>query len=149
MCHAASFFLGFLLLSGCKTSFITPHIALRELSMEASVKANDVSPVAVELVAIQDEELAKKLLSLTAGQWFDPAANWKIDYPKVLQTWYYEITPGQRIVLSPTEFSGRSGYALLLFANYKGSGVYRLRLDSFQKASVMFMEKDVKLQVIP
>jgi type VI secretion system protein len=136
-----------LLMSGCKTNFFTPKIALSDLSVIAAPNANDDSPVAFEIVMVKDEALAAKLLTLTAAQWFDPAATWKIDFPQQLQTWYYELPPGKQIVLNPTEFAGKSSYAVLLFANYRNNSPNRLRLETYSKATVLLAEKDIKLQV--
>jgi type VI secretion system protein len=132
---------------GCKTNFFAPRVALADFSVIAAANANDDSPVAFEIVMVKDEALAGKLLTLTAAQWFDPAATWKTDFPQQLQTWYYEIPPGQQIVLNPTEFAGKSSYAVLLFANYRNNNPNRLRLETYSKATVLFAEKDIKLQV--
>jgi type VI secretion system protein len=123
-------------LAGCAAS--PPRIALRELSFEVAPAANDNMPFAVELVAVADEAVLAKLLALSAAQWFDPQSNLKRDYPLALQTWYYELTPGQRLELKPTPFAGRPSRGLLLFANYKTAGPYRLRLDTYEHASVLF-----------
>jgi|GEM_PF-3734491 len=136
-----------LLMSACKTSFFSPKVALSNLSVIAAPNANDDSPVAFEIVLVKDEATAGKLLTLTAAQWFDSNATWKTDFPEQLQTWYYELPPGKQIVLNPTEFAGKSSYALLLFANYRNNSPNRLRLETYSKATVLLSEKDIKLQV--
>lgn len=135
--------------SACSTPMFKPKIALRELSFEVAPSANDNSPFAVELVATGDDEVLKKLLALSAAQWFDPHTNIKRDFPKDVQSWYFELTPGQRMALKPTPFGNKPGKGLVLFANYKGQGAYRLRLDSFAKAKVIFAATAIRIDAPP
>lgn len=134
-----------LILSACSTPFFKPRIALNDLTFEVAPQANDSSPIAVELVVVSDEEVLKKLLTLSAAQWFEQNANLKRDYPQQLQSWYYEITPGQRMSFKPTEFSRQQGHGLLLFANYRGTGAYRLRLDVYSQATILFSDSEVRV----
>lgn len=125
-------------------------IALSELTFEVAPGANDDTPFAVELVAVSDDEVLKKLQMLTAAQWFDPQSNWRRDYPKALQTWYYELTPDRRFALpQPLPFARRPAQGLLLFANYKAQGAHRLRLESFKKAKVVFAAATIDVDPLP
>lgn len=137
------------IVSACSAPFFKSRIALNDLTFEVAPEANDASPFAVELVAVDDDEVLKKLLSLSAAQWFDPNSNLKRDYPQVLKTWYYEITPGQRMYFKPTAFTRQAAQGLLLFANYKGEGAYRLRLDNLKKAIVLFSNNEVRVAMTP
>ncbi|GGC13482.1 type VI secretion protein [Pseudoduganella buxea] len=139
-----------LLLTACETArkLLRPTVALTDLSFEVARGANGNAPFAVELVAPPDDELLAKLQALSAEQWFDPQANFKRDYPK-LRTWYYELTPGLRMRLNPTPFARARASGLLLFAHYQGKGAYRLRLDTYPKATVLFADKDIALAAVP
>ena len=136
-------------LSGCTMPLFKHKIALDELHFDVGRQANGSTPFAVELVAVDDDTLLATLLTLTAAQWFDPQANWKRDYPTTLHNWYYEVTPGQHLCFQPTAFSGRHAQALLLFANYKGPGAYRLRLDSYSRVRVAFAEYEIEVVAQP
>lgn len=134
---------------GCSTPFFKPRIALRELVFDVAPGANDNSPFALELVATSDDAVLAKLLALTAAQWFDPQSNLKRDFRAELRTWYYEPTPGSRVVVPTAGFAGTPGKGLLLFANYKSPGAHRLRLDSLTKATVVFAGDTVRIDPPP
>lgn len=138
-----------LFLSGCKTGLFPPRVNLNDITLIAQAKANDDSPVAVEIVIVRDEALAAKLQETTASQWFETRNAFQTTYPKEIQTWYYELPPGKQLTVHPTEFSGKSAYALLLFANYRNNQPNRLRLDPYSKATVLLSEKEIKLMTGP
>ena len=93
-------------LAGYATSLSPKVIALRELAFEVAA-ANDNTPFAVELVAVADEALSARLLTMSAAQWFEAQSDLKRDYPLALHTWYYELTPGQHLILELTLFARR------------------------------------------
>ena len=140
-----------LALHGCATvrNLMPAKIALSDLSFDVARQANGGMPFAVELVAANDEELVTRLQTLRADQWFDPASNLKADYPKTLKSWYYELTPGLQLREQPTPFAGARGRGLFLFARYEGKGAYRLRLDSYARATVRFVEKEIVVEGTP
>lgn len=137
--------------TGCGSmALFKPRIALGELSFDVAPDANDDTPFALELVAVSDDDVLKKLQELTAAQWFDPQANWRRDYPQAIQTWYYELTPDRHWPLAqPLPFARRPARALLLFANYKTPGAHRLRLESFKKARVLFAASGISVDPVP
>lgn len=136
---------------GCTAAKTLFHskIALNEVNFEVSRKANDSTPFSVELIALSDETLLPALLAMSADQWFDPEANFKRDHPTAVQTWYYELTPGLHLQVRDAPFKQRSTRAVLLFANYKGKGAYRMRLDTYRRATVQFSEKTIELAERP
>ncbi len=140
-----------LALGGCSSvrALWPSKIALSDLSFEVARQANGGMPFAVELVAAGDDELVTHLQTLRADQWFDPASNLKADYPKTLRSWYYELTPGLQLRERPTPFAGARARGLFLFAHYEGKGAYRLRLDSYARATVRFVEKEIVLEGTP
>lgn len=126
-------------------SLFGPRIALSDLRLEVAREANDNTPLRVELVAPRDEELLATLLGLSAAQWFDPLANYRRDHPDTLRSWDYELPPGATLHLKPAPFAGAKAAGLVLFANYKGKGAYRLRLDTYRRAVVSFGALDASV----
>lgn len=126
-----------------------PRIGLAELSFDVAKTANDNRPIEVELVSTSDAELFKKLLALPAAEWFDPRNNFQQDYPRTLQRWHYELTPGQLLILKPTPFAGQPGLGMVLFANYNTAGPFRLRVDTFSKARIVFSEHSLRVEAPP
>lgn len=133
------------LAAACSFMQPAPRIELGELVLDVTPLANNDGAFPVEIVAVADEELLKKLIGLSASQWFDAAAALRRDYPQTLASWYYELVPGQRLPLRPLPFAGRRAYGLLLYAGYDGRGAYRLRLDGLPRARVLFGERDLAL----
>jgi type VI secretion system protein len=133
---------------GCSTGLFKPRIALRELHFEVAANANDTTPFAVDIVAVSDEDVLKKLQLINAAQWFDPQSNLKRDYPQALMVWNYELTPNSSLAPDP-EFAGQKAQGLLLFANYKTAGAHRLRLEKYKKASIAFAAGDISVDAAP
>jgi len=140
-----------LVLSGCAAtkSLLQPNIALKQVEFRVSEKANDAAPFSVDLVAVSDEALVSVLLAMTAAQWFDPSANVKRDYQDRVRFWSYELAPGLSMPVDDAKFAVRGTRAVLLFANYKGKGAYRLRLDATPKATIRFEDKTIDLVATP
>jgi|GEM_PF-1594614 len=134
-------------LGGCAAtkSLLQPKIALRQVQFVVTPKANDATPFSVDLVAISDEALVPVLLAMPAAQWFDPVANVRNDYQDRVRCWSYELTPGMSMPVEDAKFTVRGVRAVLVFANYKGKGAYRVRLDATPKATVWFDDKTVRL----
>lgn len=133
-----------LLASGCTTLFGS-QVELDELRFEVDAGANSNTPFSVELVLVRDPELLKTLLTVSARQWFAQRNQWLSDHPDALETWYYELVPGQRLSFEPTAFGGDSGEALLLYSDYASSNVNRVRLERYSFARVVFGNKDVRV----
>ena len=142
---------GIFALAGCAAtgSLLQPGIALKDVRFEVSANANDATPFAVELVAVADEALVPTVLGLSAAQWFDPVTNIKRDYQTTLRSWYYELTPGSTMLVNDAQFGGRGTRAVILFANYKGKGAYRLRIDATAHATIRFADQTVELAGTP
>lgn len=130
-------------------SLLQPGIALKDVTFEVLANANGATPFAVDLVAISDDALLPTLLAMSAAQWFDPATNIKRDYQATLRSWYYELTPGLIMPVKDAHFGARGTRAVFVFANYKGKGAYRLRLDATPQATVRFSDKTVELAAKP
>jgi len=137
--------------TGCSpTALLKPRMALDDLTFEVEPGANEDTPIALDLVAVDNEELFDKLPYLTASQWFDPQANFARDFSASLRIWRYELPPNTRMRLpQPLPFAHLPGRGLLLFANYQTPGAHRLRLDAFRKAHIMFGPRDISVQALP
>jgi hypothetical protein len=148
---ASALALAVLVLSGCASSkaLFQSKIALKDVHFSVLEKANDNMPFSVDLVVVSDETLLPALLAMNAAQWFDPATNFRRDHPASLAIWPYELTPGLSKPVTDARFAQRRTRAVLLFANYKGKGPYRLRLDNVPVATVLFLEKTIKLAEQP
>src|SRR5580698_2239305 len=124
----ALFFLAF---SGC---------AKRQLSVRVTIEpgANENSPVALDIVRVDEKDLVKELSKLTAADWFQKREQYQLDYskPGVLSVTSGEWVPGERVPAvelpapSPIPIPFLSSKATtLVFANYFNAGPHRADLQ--------------------
>jgi hypothetical protein len=120
-----------LLLSGCLLR--NPAKLLRsQLTIAVSVvpDANASSPIAFDLVTINDKDLAKQVSQMTASEWFQKRDQIRLDFVRkgavAVHSW--EWVPGQ--VVPDIQISTRKiPKELVAFANYSSSGPHRAKLD--------------------
>lgn len=133
-----------LLLVAC-SHFSQPSIELRTLTLDVVPSANADTPIAVDLVAVQDPDLLKLLLSLPAKQWFAQREQLRRDYLQTVQVWSLELVPGQFMEARDMPMTGSRAVGLLVYAGYNNPGTHRLRLDQQQTAWLRFESKNMRL----
>jgi type VI secretion system protein len=112
-----------LLLGACAEK---PTLSLPSVAIQAEERANDFSPVAVDVVLVRDQKLVEELLKLTAGEWFQKREQMLRDHPGTLSAHSWEVVPGQALTKKlPAEPAAWAG---LVFANYGKGGPHRLRV---------------------
>lgn len=125
-------------------NFFKPTIKLNSVSFSVATSANDDTPIPIDLVAVDDEELLKKLLALPASQWFEQRAQLQRDFPQALFVWSKELVPGQRLDITDAPLKGQRGSVVLVYAGYSSPGMHRLRLDQ-QKNVILYLDsQDVR-----
>lgn len=131
------------LLSGCHKIVKVKTICLKTDIVQA---ANQNQPVAVDVLLVRDKELVKKLMTLTAADWFDKRAQFTRDYPnpKELIVYHREWVPGQVIPCSSIALSPMPR-ATILFANYFTKGDHRARLVNGKSAAIHLMDDDFEV----
>jgi type VI secretion system protein len=108
--------------------------------------ANQNQPVAVDVVLVRDKDLTKKLMTLSAADWFDKRAQFERDYPdpKDLVVYHREWVPNQIIPCSNIPLHHRPR-ATILFANYYSKGDHRARLVNGKSAYIQLLDDDFKI----
>jgi type VI secretion system protein len=137
-----------LLLSGCLLR--NPAKLIRsQLTVAVSVvaDANANSPIAFDLVTINDKDLAKQVSQMTASEWFQKRDQIRLDFVKKgavsVQSW--EWVPGQ--VVPDIQISTRKvPKELLVFANYSTSGPHRAKLDPGKAMLITLNQTDISVQ---
>lgn len=141
-----------LMISGCGIAGkLNPTGVLKKpvrLDVHIDNHANNDSPIAVDLVSVNDKDLAKDLAKMTASDWFQKRDQIREDNPKaaevsILKSW--EWVPGQLIgtVQIPLKKKPR---ALLLFANYGTPGPHRAKIDPSNTQQVALNRDDLKVE---
>lgn len=116
--------------SGCGAH--TQHVRVT-----ISADANNNSPVIFSVILPRNQAVLKKLLELTAKQWFAQREQFLRDYRADLDEAYYEFVPGQQVPeLLPR--GGRGHLQGILFVNYHTPGAHRYPFDAKQVLKVSF-----------
>jgi type VI secretion system protein len=131
--------------SGCRKLVKARVICLKT---DITTAANQNHPVAVDILLVRDKDLIKKVMSMTAGDWFEKRAQVMRDYPdaKDLVVFHREWVPGQVIPCSSLALEPMPK-ATVLFANYFGKGDHRARLVNGKSATIRLLDDDV--QILP
>lgn len=135
------------LLSSCGMVQRTKSLFGGTLPIQVTVApdVNENSPVAVELVVVTNKKLLDKLLEKSAQDWFAGREQFKRDFPKGYQSWFWEWVPGQDV--APVSVSIPSGAkAGVLFADYYSPGQHRARIDPRKPLRILFGEKNFTIE---
>jgi type VI secretion system protein len=116
------------------------------LRTDITQAANQNQPVAVDVLLVRDKDLVKKLMTLTAADWFAQRAQFTHDYPspKDLVVYHREWVPGQVIPCSSLLLSPPP-HATILFANYFSKGDHRARLVNGKSAAIHLRDDDFEI----
>lgn len=110
--------------------------------------ANRDSALAVEMVVVRDKDFLKRLMDLSARDWFTQRDQLRRDFPKAFESWDYEWIPGQQIPPIRKRFKAgaRGGF---VFADYLGEGPHRARFDPYQPFQVRLERTDLEVRTKP
>jgi type VI secretion system protein len=129
------------LTTGCSVGglFGPSRVSISSVTLVEDPRGNNNSPVAVDLLMIDDATLAETIVKLNASDWFARREQFARDYPKALFVASWEVVPGQRI---PEAEIGRKAIAVLVFANYATPGAHRARITDQKDLRIDLGEKD-------
>lgn len=130
-----------LVLSGCGLfGAKAPTLRMGDVRLVAAPDANRNSPVVMAVVLVSDATLEQRLMA-PDHIWFSGAADLAATYPRALQTWYCEFTPGQELRLPSALFDGRRAYAVFVIANLSG-GERRARIEHWREGGSISFTRD-------
>jgi type VI secretion system protein len=130
--------------------------AKRKLAVRVAIEAgaNGNTPVALDIVRVNDKDLVKELSKLTAADWFAKRDQYQLDYPKPgeLSITSGEWVPGQAVPSVslpagppiPIPFLS-SKATTLVFANYFTLGPHRAELEASKGMLIDLGENDLKI----
>ena len=140
--HLAIWLLALLCLSACAN---TP-VRTQRMQFKVAPALNLNTPLALDVVVIYDQQLAKAVQKFSARQWMERKSQLKRDYPLQARMWEWEIVPGEVL----PEFDVPAGAldhaeGIFLFADYATPGLHRARLDPFEHVQVYLDENDMQI----
>jgi type VI secretion system protein len=134
--------------SGCfPKKLLSPRYTMA-VNVAADCNAN--SPIAFDVVEVNDKDLAKQVAQMTAADWFQKRDQIVRDFPKPksvsLMKW--EWVPGE--VVPDIEIPMRKAPRLLVaFANYAAAGPHRVKLDPKKQVLVTLARDDLEISPLP
>jgi type VI secretion system protein len=115
-----------------------------KVAMTISTDANNNSPVLLSVVIPKNQTLFKKLLDMTAKQWFAQREQLLRDYRRELEETYYEFIPGQQVPEINRKVPNKVPQGIL-FVNYQTPGSHRYTFDINQPLKIGFAQQSVNL----
>ncbi len=124
-------------LSGCSSVsalVFPPGVKLdwESVSLYIDPAANRDFPLAVDVVLVSDEALARKLAGMKSQEWFAARDGLRKSHPGELEFDSVELAPGDALTLPGKRYSGKRVFAALAFADYLSSGEHRVRLETLK-----------------
>lgn len=118
-----------------------------KIKVEVSSQANDDTPVAVDLVLVADREVLKELMKISASDWFENRAQYRLDYPEEtgLGTGSWEWVPGQVVALDPITVEPEI-VGGVVFANYSTPGEHRAAINPRKSFAIILGVKDFTIR---
>lgn len=133
-------------LSGCGAALRSARRASHvrgELTMSVQVapEANHNSPIAVDVLVVEDKDVLKLVSAMPASEWFEKRTDFERTHPNKIQLKSWEWVPGQvvdRVTVSGTGVAN----GVVLFANYLTKGDHRAVLPQGGRIAITFSADD-------
>lgn len=114
----------------------------QRMQVSIAADANGNAPVIFSIVLPRNKVVFKKLLDLTAKQWFSQREQLLRDYRTDLDEAYFEFVPGQRVPELAQKGRGNVGQGIL-FVGYHSAGANRYTFDTGHLLKVNFGQHSV------
>ncbi|MEO0315511.1 MAG: hypothetical protein RI928_1967 [Pseudomonadota bacterium] len=103
-----------------------------QVSLTTIEGSNRDFPVAVDIVLVMDEALARKISTMKAADWFASRSGLIKANPGDLDIESLELVPGATITLPGKRFSEKRVFLAVIMADYFTSGEHNVRVDTFK-----------------
>jgi type VI secretion system protein len=142
------------LLSGCGFTFFglfgdDKAIATRAIEIDVAQGANQDSPIAIDIVYVEDQQMVPLLLQMTARDWFQKRSQMSQAFPTGFVLTSFELVPGQKGPVEEVPSNAKSAIAAFVFANYAADGTHRARIDGLKRAVIDLGGNDFSVQPAP
>jgi type VI secretion system protein len=109
--------------------------------------ANENKPIAVDLVCVDDKDLAKEVSKMTATDWFQKREQIRQDFPRnsAISVSSWEWVPGYVVPYIDVSMK-KTPRAVLIFANYSTPGSHRAAIDVTRPATVTLHREDMQVE---
>ena len=108
----------------------------------ADSNANDFSATPVDLVVVYNQELLGKLAQTPANDYFRNSDQLKRDYPGMIESFRWEVVPGQKLFDQSVGMRGSAPLGGFIFANIIAQGEHRVRLGGRRNLQIELKNAD-------
>ena len=118
------------------------------VKVNISPQVNNNNPVALDLVLVKDKKLLRKLMKISAKEWFDKRIQYRLDYPKEtgLSAGSWEWVPGQVVSIDPISLKSKLAGGII-FANYFSPGAHRAVIDVRKSVVINLGMEDIAVTI--
>jgi type VI secretion system protein len=117
-------------------SFTPSAVITSEVRIEVAERANDDSPIALDLVIAFSDQTFNRVLATPADDWFAKRADYLQAYGNDVRVISWEVVPGQTVPKVPLPSDLTKAQGGVFFARYLGKGQQRDRLPRAQAVVV-------------
>ena len=115
----------------------------------ADPRANDNSPVQVDIVIVFDSALAKKVVELPASDWFAKRDQFEKDFGDAMAVTSLEVVPGGKLTRKIGLMERYRAYAGLVFVGLPTPGDHRIRFDKLKRLRVSITAANFTYETSP
>ncbi|MGE4297236.1 MAG: hypothetical protein AB7E47_04330 [Desulfovibrionaceae bacterium] len=138
-------------LSGCGAGVMARKLVRSDLyaTVESAPDANLNNPVALDIVLVYNEDLEQELLGLTARQWMEKKAQFKLDHRLNEDYVLWELEPVPGLDMEDLELPLTvSGKAFIVFVDYYTPGDHRVRTDPRHSFIIRLKQRNFVVEMI-
>ena len=118
---------------------------LQRIYFEVDEKLNNDSPVTVDVLIVYEQSLLDAIAKLNAFQYFSKKEQIQRDGGDNLQTYTFELVPGQTLAPQPIKLAHVTGKGILVFARYASSGDHRQAIGVDREVTIEMGRQDFKI----
>ncbi len=120
-------------------------IRSRVIEFEVAPRANQDSPIAVDIVYVFNPQLVSQLSGMSAHDWFLQRDQTRQAFPTDFDLTSFEVVPGQKGPIEQVSPQARNAIAAFIFADYASPGTHRARIDGLEHVFLQLGDKDFVL----
>jgi type VI secretion system protein len=138
-------------LQGCSglSSLVSGDIDTKRINISAVPGANNDTPVAMDIVAVADDNLVQMFVGMDVKGWFSQKEKFVANRPNSINIRTFEVVPGQSIGDQEYSWSDRRKYkAVFIFAKMLSPGLHKMRIDSYVNPAIIIGKNSINVTEI-
>jgi type VI secretion system protein len=118
---------------------------LQRIYFEVDEKLNNDAPVTMDVLIVYEQSLLEAIAKLNASQYFGKREQIQRDGGNALQTYTFELVPGQTLPPQPIKLAHVTGKGIIVFARYATPGDHRQAIGVDREVTIEMGRQDFKI----